>query len=758
MSNYELIIYHGAGSVTYTASNSSRIVDRQLEWHENYPKILRLVYDNADPVASQNILDSTCAIWTTGTGALELGDEVKYSDYPTSTGSKTEEFYGKITKLKRDPKTGYLNIEARDFLEYYEAEETGRILYKNYRDSLAGALAYDFTNQWWEIGSISDPDILLPLVKLEVTANKEALTIATTQNGDSPHLPVAQAFFPTKPLFMGVYFQVKADSTPCTINISLREDDGGDPAVVSLWSENYTFSGTIYEENSIEVDYPVEMVVGGRYWIMFDAISGGDSCVGVQTTPTYGLYPDYKYASGGWQTQTDDNLDVVVGLAEWTDIPESDYEYVPASTEVRIYQLPSGTKGIDYVVWPFQIFATYEAKLHYYYNKHTLEDIFRYLLEMSPAGPVITSSVSTDIGRTLHIYRTQGKSIGDCLRELADVFETSGTYPGRQHVFRHYKYGAYQNVTVRFRYKTSDTSAFTFSHGRDSSTDDEVRVIDADLEKDAKQQISGVTVIGKSPDGHPICAHRDDRALTTSIRNKVGFPYSISHTDDNLQTLADADVSAYAILDAGKRDVWEGSITVSGVYPDVETDYTVTGYGGSGKIITLNYSPLGIADKFKVTGYISHPNKTQIFLTNRDFLKENFLTKAITKAELSNAFQSPEDLQTNVYYPAFVDSVVTTATLYMELSKSENVAIDGSTRVLCTKLANTDYNLNVYHAEFEADNGYTIDGTSLVAWINLYDAASGGSKIAGFNVPSYDEFPKWKTTRIIVDLLCKASS
>lgn len=84
-----------------------------------------------------------------------------------------------------------------------------------------------------------------------------------------------------------------------------------------------------------------------------------------------------------------------------------------------------------------------------------------------------------------------------------------------------------------------------------------------------------------------------------------------------MQARGDGTIAAYS------TNVWEGQIRVSGVYPDLIDMDTSSASFGSGKVITLNLSPLGIsATKFQVKGIVVEANQTTIIISNDDVMVE----------------------------------------------------------------------------------------------------------------------------------------
>jgi hypothetical protein len=203
------------------------------------------------------------------------------------------------------------------------------------------------------------------------------------------------------------------------------------------------------------------------------------------------------------------------------------------------------------------------------------------------------------------------------------------------------------------------------------------------------------------------------------------------------------------MLDHYARDEWEGRILLSGCYPDVFAN-------GSGEIITLNYSPMGISGlKLKVKSAVVGLFGTEITVSNIDQLLENKLQASITRGQRSELFNSPEYQGRNVFSKVVdLDANIDTAALYMALISG---ADEVTSRVKCVRFLNEDYECAVYHAEFEQDDR-TVDASAApVDSIALYDAASGGSLVASESLTGLNRVWKWQTTRVIVDYLCWSS-
>jgi hypothetical protein len=201
---------------------------------------------------------------------------------------------------------------------------------------------------------------------------------------------------------------------------------------------------------------------------------------------------------------------------------------------------------------------------------------------------------------------------------------------------------------------------------------------------------------------------------------------------------------------------------VSGVYPDLIDMGTASTSFGSGKIITLNLSPLGIsALKLKVKGVTVEANQTTITLSNDDVLVNNAQRYYNAKAQRSEAFLAPVGLVDNMYIAVFIDDVADYSPGWVELRYESGGAIPGLSKAP-TKHPVPALNLNVYHVEFEAADGHSAIGGTMVGVGMIYLRQSSGSAtyktydLYVSTAPVRDErFHKFKTNRLIVDVLTK---
>jgi hypothetical protein len=227
--------------------------------------------------------------------------------------------------------------------------------------------------------------------------------------------------------------------------------------------------------------------------------------------------------------------------------------------------------------------------------------------------------------------------------------------------------------------------------------------------------------------------------------------------------LTDGFRRGYAAIDSYRRNTWEGTIRVSGVYPDLFDITWGSGSFGSGKIVGLTISPLGIFQElFKVRGIVVHENETEITLSNIWSNIENRPSKTFLKTDRTEAFIAEVGTAVNLYFACHVNTAFITTPVYMAFMDASFNQLS-AWPVLCALYRSADYsgnsdlNLYIYHAEFEAGNGFTIDGTPITE-LGLF--AADGTPLLYYDLVSglrNESFYKWKTQRLIVDFSTKAA-
>ncbi len=769
--DYEIILYRKgtAGSITYTFGDSSLVVagSRRLTRNENDISTLEFQLSNGSNVAAENFLSSSFAGWSGGvTGALQLGDYVKYSLYPTKAPTtKTQYFYGKIVELQQT-QDGQLKVKALDYLKKLDREYT-KVFYDGYRDSVAK------TATWADggvvISGVTDADIVPPIAYVALATDDKMETIGGSTQRPSENLvtgAVAQAYMATQNAMIGLTVSLNNPDglRTGTIKVALQADNGlgTAPSGTDLASDTAYLDGTSTAWNDFDIDFtasgvPVPLVLNKKYWIVFSYVSGTLLGGYVYTVLPTAAYPvsSHLWKSDGtnWATQTNESISMDVHTVNYSEV----------DIDARTFDDSANTISclIDTVA-PVrtQTFVTpVRGLVSYFYGTLTSQEIADALLALNTGMSSGSSANQTAVSGT---FSTLGKKLLESLQELADQYQPSGTWSGYQLAFAHYESGGAHTVKFGKRLTTADSSYVTFSHGFDSATDEEVRIIDwSGLKLRTDLRPSSVVVVGKDSSGDPLCYTVTDKALSGSFESRMeGFANVLKLVDDNLTKMSDVQAMGDGSLAAYATNVWEGQVKVSGVYPDLIDLDTSSASFGSGKVITLNLSMLGIvATKFKVKGVVVEANQTTITISNDDVMVDNAQRYYNAKAQRTEAFLAPVGLVDNAYIAVYVDQAIDYADGTIRLMDNTPSYIPGLSKEF-SKHSITALNLNVYHAEFERDDGHSIppSGVGRIRLVSSVVPYQTQYLLYDGTAPVRDErFDKFKTSRLIVDFLTKIS-
>lgn len=778
--DYEIILQHGAGSLTITPASALVVGDPSLERHENRPQGVKftLLLPN---IASRNLLSSTCSLWSSGTGALEIGDRVSLSLYLTSTRAKTAVFTGLVHELKAVG-DNLVSVEAREDWAQYETLQRDAIIFADHKDLVYKSTGTDANGQTTIMG-LSEANIALPLAVIDLMSGENVEELAqggenltgTTPAPEDRYL--AQRFVANRGALIAVRWRASFASYPNDTNfyVGIWSDDNGKPG--TYYRRTVTLPSVSIPRDATVRDYWTDFRVDGvpfileeskHYWVVFYGLGANTQLRRQQIhkspnlPPGAGLTPVKRSADGSaWI-----NYDDAASPGTWGNSGLSLSLYVASyERQADIAQALSGStltllgdKKVEGVplnitsVPPASIVPT-RARVSYYHGTRTVREMLQDLIGRG-ACP---HNVSADLANTIKLYRTKGKSLAECIREVCDLRMSSGNYSGSQLAVAQLPYAT--ELWVRRRKHVGDASSFTFSYGTDTSTDNERRIIagSVQLKRTTKMKPTKVRVIGKAAD-LPLVTIVHDRA-TAGLSSRLGYDVEKTLQDDSLRTLDDCRAYGRAYLDAARASfgTWEGQLSISGVYPDLFDLAVVSPTFGSGQIITLNYSPLGIsALKCKVKAIRVQGVKTEVTLSSEDLLINNPFSDVAWRTARSESFVSPADAESNVvmegHYNAVLPAALNTlgsGQLYMELQNSNGVT-QGSA-VACTVTNDSGYNLKMIHAEFEASNGSTAPSYPITQ-VRLRDAA-GANSIQIPVEPCY----KWKTTRAIVELTARLS-
>jgi len=765
-----------AGTITYDEDTNSKLIDYEFEFNENYPKKATIRLDNRNYTSTINILNSSCAQWSGSvTGALRLGDYLKFGLFRRGTSTVDYHFKGVITDLVQNG-SGELTIIAYDFSKRLEYVKKSFVYYKSYRDSVI----CDFTAGWPYNATVpNDSDIQVPMSFVgwsdqEITQHfGNGTGTSEYELADDTTKKVAQPFVADGSALVYLVLYINASSyNPNKITLTIETDNDGQPSGVAIYTNNnititdgagvsYLFDLKVAGSAPMMADTP--LAKGSRYWVVVkcNTAPGGGASVMVDSEQTSAtVLGDYaSYNGSAWSKVTGEQLQIIVYQLGFTEQTPDTYYFDDAAKDMDLY-------GVSAAITASTEFgADYRAMFSYYYGTRTLEEIVLKLIKQNTG---LLGDVSTNLDRTFKTYYTKGKTIAECLRECMDLYETGGTWSGKQHVMGHYEDGSsIQRLKVGKRLNvTDDSEAVTISlpADRPSNSDEWVIIGDPEIKKTTKLKYAAVMLIGQSQTGEPLITVRHDKAKSTSFWTALsGLTETLKVTDENIRDLTQLDAEAIRLMDAVTRDVWEGAIQLSGQHLGLwDTDTTSDSYG-SGKILKMYWSPLGIsAVKMKVTRLILRKNSTEIYVNNIDTLILNKLSRSMGTMEKIDAFVAPTGSAENVFLETYDATVATDAALYMELEDEDGTDLSNMHRVLCTRFANNaNLNANTYHAEFERQNGYS---AKQVRYIKLYTKLTGGSLRTTIDlqrtVSSIDideKVDKFKTNRLVIEVTHKAS-
>jgi hypothetical protein len=744
----------GSNTLTFIHStlSSNKVADYKLERSENYPLDLRLKFWNKDG----DLIGGTYNA-TTGCGNIVSGLQVQCSLYPTLTGSATRYFHGEIISTQQTG-DGLLEVVCLSPLAKLDRFPVDKYwVAGTYREEYERLLVYAASPAWPARADTLDTTWVSPPWQIAVSTRDDAKIYSSQRTTavviDDSTKKYAQPFSGKD----GDHINRCQISAMCgatntaTLRLSLQEcSPTTGPNGVDICYYDFTTlpnDGVWYpvpwypdDDAGHGFTYADRLRPDKQYAIVARAVSA-TTTVDINIGVNAGNFDPraWYYATSSWAVQTYNFDNFLLEFSPWQDI-EVNRAFKNALYTDEMWIDGQGRNDIP------DTNAYYErACLSYFYGTVAKKTVMENLINLvfGASADVVDGYVTDTFG----IYKTMGKSPLECLRQISDLEE--GGLSSRQLVMYDLWVAGVDYIYARGKYNTGDASAVTFSDS--GATDTEFRIIDHDLTKADALKINTVELRGEGGNKQTIFASSCDwinRALFGANTYRL--------TDKNFTSYPDCVREARRIRLAINRTQWEGTITVGGCYPDMLDDSS----GGSGsvrggKIITLNISTLHLtATKFKVRGVTCVPGKTIIAITNYDYSKQDELDAKRLRAQLAENFTGGNDVVKEYYLPARLASVITDASLYMELQNAAGAAVAGQARVLCTKTI--DDNINIYHATFEPGNGYTASSTP-IGKIVLYDAATAGSAVGTVTLGACEYFYKLKVTRVSVDVFCDAS-
>lgn len=763
--DYSATITRRDGGATLTYANTSDttkiIQSPTFEWQENYPRKVTLYLDNTTTTLANNILSDSFAGWSAGTGALALGDLLQLSYWPTADTQLRVVFDGIITDYGQ-AESVVLTITAKDYLEVYENTVATIPLMAGYRDKLLFASEAIATGV--KLTDVTDAGIVLPLVSCEY-ANADILvetgdTVAgTDEQFTNTAYGIAQGFVAQYNALSEVSIGIRyedAINTDFTVTVHMNDQNWGDRPGLAI--DTKTVNKTAASSGSATITFsfvssyvPVYLTIGQLYWIQIKASSiTPDTYVqieGCSEEPGIPTYYAYQTGADTWSAAAG-CFDMDMYFLDYADIgPESYYVDETADEIYLATPYSTTTKGVK------------AARLSYIYSTFTHQTATQRMIQYNYHA--IDSATSANQTLTLNYFSPGSNTLATALRILCNMFQTADAWNGYQTCVSHYKSGATNYIKIGQRYKVGNDPVRIFSHGNDTEIDNEHRIITAKLKRRTLSGTSMVRVIGESITGEPLILTTHNYGKSNSLGTYMrGFLKGETIRSANNSSLDVCFKTAKSVMESSSPNIIEGSIVVSGCFPDLMDITAANDTYGSGKIISLNYSPLGIVDvDFKVKGVVVSSNTTEIQLSNTDILKKNAIEDNKTYRDSTSTFYVPVGDEGTKYLHIYDAVAEDCTTAYMSLQTDAGAELTNLQRVLCTKYVDTINNLNIYHAEFIAGNGYSV---SMIGQVKLYDAETSGNVEADYDLNTssptiYLGLYKYTGDKLIVDYTTKIS-
>lgn len=732
-----------SGSNTLTLSmgtnTNKKLLDYDYTLEESVPRTFKAILSNGDGGLTGASYDATA-----GEGDIVSGLEILLYDYPTATDAKTLALHGVIDKVNQVD--GRLHIEGRSNLAVLEDMRRDTYWADTYREEDGAIITQPTAEDWPASIQITDSTPVMPLTWISVCIDKGLKDYSNDNDSSSTYENITAATtliaqpFPGKDASHIGFIQVKfkaGGSNTADLRFSIQKMSSGEPdgtkicyedkTSISTSDENLLGSSLVAWDDPLEYDNRLDEEAD--YALVIEVI-GDDSTVDLYIKKTSGSSifkpAAQKYTPSAWAEQDWNLAPFYMWLTPWI---EQDAGKTWQRTPSQLVTLEGSGN-------PAAFHATFDrAVVTYFYDSLTYANIMRYLIDLSG----FTDNVDTGITDTTGIFQTNGKTMLECLRQLADL-EDGGL--GRQSVVYDTWSAGTTTIYVRGKYETSDASVRTFADN--GSTDEQLRIVGKDLDKSDALKINTVYVIGEQSADRKIFAQAVDWTARAKFREVAHWV-----VDKNITEYYAARKEAHRLLNLVNRTDWSGSITVNGCHFDLMDFSTgVSGTTKGGKIITLDIDELNISStKFKVRGVKCIPGKSIIFVTSYDYSRDDEIDMVRQRRRMADNFVTSADIINDYYFSKRYDGTVTD--YYMELQDSGGSAIAGQTRIQC--VYTTINSIKTLHAVFPPGNGYTVSGTR-IAKIGFYAAVSGGSAVDTVTLDSCEQFYKLKTSRVTVDI------
>lgn len=640
---------------------------------ENYGITATFTIVNDVDTATNNLLSSSCNLWSTGTGAVDTGMFVQIR-HGSDTGAPWGWFY--IASL--DAADDLLTVTCGDYIQWLRAN--GAEYYRNHYDPTG----YDHrwpAVEWTEDeelvfdkpsgislvgGSAGDVKIIAPGPTVSKDYDREVTgvsTIKTTLKIRNTAKPNPPDTAPAAISAITIYGKRRSSyDRAFRVQIHLGATEG-----VLLAEETISATSTSeYQALRIELDAPV---------YIFE-----DSYITVKILDGHatGMTQNYQVGTDAGSTTVYNGTTTLTNTSLRMDLEVLTYQNAEGSalsdTRWKITAVSSG--------------ATIDETLSNPIINARGEEIPRGWFEfMDPSAGVSISEVVRNIvgaaqgtvalasmERSITMFRCAGGDYHSYLLALADMAEDDED--GRQHAFSASQ-TVWKGLTFGYRRRATDVSAMHLSYAMDEVANSTVML---SFSPRKTRQFRPSTAVSKGLDneGRPIivCVKDPDVSLGSSIE-------TVASTDTSS---AQAALNAYAKIITNRTTDWEGECVIDGIHPEVMSRIGQYIGGVPVRVTDSRYGMSSMKARVREATYDYQNLTTTLVLNNYSEVYSNSIgdtSKMAYQAGTMAIAESSTDLYTRQY--VFVDAPTlsvdptTTITVQVKVGTEWTEAVNAET-------------------------------------------------------------------------------
>lgn len=540
---------------------------------ENYGATATFTIVNNVRDASENMLSSSYAGWSSGTGALAPGMYVQIRDTDADGYC-----WGTFMIMSLDVADDLITVTCGDYIQVLRA--TGAEYYRNiyngsgyrtdreigdYGSQLNTIVIDRPTGVNFAGGGAGDVLYMIPEEVSKLTSPTARNTTSLTSRmylgayGDPKRI---QGIVGIESLTL--YLQ-SAAGTKIEYTISLYAGASTDgAALIYTWNEDIIGQSGTYQETLLELPNPVDLSefsdmtlqITGRYYSVGDhGDSGWTNAIRVRTVLSTGDRTDIP----GLATLTDTCIECKIGALKYHQATGTN----TTDQNGPVFEIISidGLSTIDdqqQLVDLVDLGGSRAGRAWVQYQDATenlsMDTVMSTILKAPDAH--LTAVYST---RMVNMFRCGGDTYHSYMLALADMEDEGGTYDGRQHAFCA-STTVWGNVNLGVRYRAEDMSQKALYYGGDAA------IVGGQIIKTFSPSLSKA---GKPAFAMSKGLKNDGAPIMVGIRDpSVGVGAGATAIGSSATTEVDAAFNAYSQIMTNRSTAWEGSLELSGIHSE----------------------------------------------------------------------------------------------------------------------------------------------------------------------------------------------